>query len=96
MQGVNDTLDAVINPLNALIADANMLSQSAIAGELDVRADVSKHSGGFRSVIEGVNNTLDAVIGPVNEVSRVLRAMENGDLTSTITTQYQGQLEQLR
>ncbi len=96
VQGVNDTLDAVINPLNALIADANMLSQSAIAGELDVRADVSKHSGGFRSVIEGVNNTLDAVIGPVNEVSRVLRAMESGDLTSTITTQYQGQLELLR
>ena len=71
----------MINPLNALIADANMLSQSAIAGELDVRADVSKHSGGFRSVIEGVNNTLDSVIGPVNEVSRVLTAMESGDLT---------------
>jgi methyl-accepting chemotaxis protein len=96
VQGINDTLDAVINPLNALIADANMLCQSAIQGKLDVRADVQRHEGGFRSVVQGVNDTLDAVIGPVNEVSRVLQAMESGDLTKTVNVEYRGQMEQLR
>jgi methyl-accepting chemotaxis protein len=96
VQGINDTLDAVINPLNALIADANMLCQSAIQGKLDVRADADRHNGGFRSVIQGVNDTLDAVIGPVNEVSRVLVAMEAGDLTKTVNVEYRGQMEQLR
>jgi methyl-accepting chemotaxis protein len=96
VQGINDTLDAVITPLNALIADSTMLSRAAVEGDLNVRADLSKHSGGFRSVVEGVNDTLDAVIGPVSEVSRVLLAMETGDLTQQITTEYRGQLEQLR
>jgi methyl-accepting chemotaxis protein len=94
--GINDTLDAVINPLNALIADVTRLSKAAVDGHLSVRADVTRHSGEFASVVQGVNDTLDAVIGPVTEVSRVLLAMVTGDLTSTVTTEYRGELEQLR
>jgi methyl-accepting chemotaxis protein len=107
VQGVNDTLDAVIGPLNvaahyvdeiskgeipakisdnyngdfntiknnlnqcidavnALVADANMLSDAAVEGRLSTRADAAKHQGDFRKVVEGVNETIDSLVGHID------------------------------
>jgi len=89
-------LDRMKTNLQALIEDASMLAGAAVEGRLDTRADTGRHRGDFRSVIDGVNRTLDAVTAPLHEVGRVLKAMESGDLTQTITTEYRGQLEQVR
>jgi len=137
VQGVNDTLDAVIGPLNvaakyvddisrgaipakitdtyhgdfntiknnlntcieavnALVLDAVMLSQAAVAGKLATRADATKHQGDFRKIVQGVNDTLDAVINPIDEAMLVLGAFEQGDLTLRVTGDYQGRLRELR
>lgn len=66
-----DNLNACIANVNALIEDSLALSRSAIAGQLDTRADPSRHQGDFRRIVEGVNATLDAMIGPVYEAMRV-------------------------
>jgi methyl-accepting chemotaxis protein len=137
VQGVNDTLDAVIGPLNvaakyvddiskgaiparitdsyngdfntiknnlntcidavdALVADASMLAKAAVEGKLETRADASRHQGDFRKIVQGVNDTLDAVIGPIQDVQRVMGAMEQGDMTQTITNAYQGDFDTLK
>ncbi len=57
--------------VNALVADANMLSKAAVEGKLSTRADASKHQGDYRKVVQGVNDTLDAVIGPLNCICRL-------------------------
>jgi len=93
---INVTVEQVRTNLRALIEDATRLAAAVVDGRLDERADARRHSGGFRTVIEGVNNVMDAVIGPLTEVSRVLGAMADGDLTQTIGTAYRGQLEELR
>jgi methyl-accepting chemotaxis protein len=93
---INDTIEEVRHNLKALISDTSDLVAAAVAGRLDERADVGRHRGGFRSIVKGINDTLDAVIGPLNEVSRVLTAMEQGDLTQSITQEYRGRLELLR
>ena len=93
---IKNNLNTCIDAVNALIADAVMLSTAAVEGRLDTRADAGKHQGDYRKIVEGVNATLDAVIGPLNEVKSVLSAMEQGDMTRQITQQYQGQLEDLR
>ncbi len=93
---INDTVESVRANLRSLIDDTGTLAQAALAGRLDIRVDARRHHGGFRSIVEGINNTLDSLIGPLDEVSRVLRAMEEGDLTQSIGSEYQGQLEQLR
>ena len=136
VQGVNDTLDAVIGPLsvsagyvdriskgdipakitdnyngdfnliknnlnqcvdavNALVADANLLSKAAVEGKLATRADASKHQGDFRKIIQGVNETLDAVIGPMQDVGAALGKLAGGDFTTTITRKYPGDFEAL-
>jgi PAS domain S-box-containing protein len=93
---LKNNLNQAIDAINRLITDANMLSSAAIAGQLETRADANQHQGDYRIIVEGVNATLDAVIDPLNEVKRVLLAMERGDMTQSIDSQYQGQLEQLR
>ena len=93
---VNETVEQVRANLRALIRDTDLLVQAATDGRLEVRADATAHAGGFRRIVEGINDTLDGVVGPFTEVSRVLRAMEDGDLTQSITATYRGQLEELR
>ncbi|HZP07053.1 MAG TPA: methyl-accepting chemotaxis protein [Terracidiphilus sp.] len=51
--------------LHALITDTEMLSKAAAEGKLGTRADVSKHPGEFRQVVEGINRTLAMVIEPL-------------------------------
>jgi methyl-accepting chemotaxis protein len=93
---INQTIEQVRANLQALISDARLLAGAAVEGRLDTRADASRHQGDFRVIVDGVNNTLDSVIGPLTEVSRVVTALQDGDLTQTIATEYRGQLEDLR
>ena len=93
---LKNNLNTCIEAVNALVADANLLSRAAVEGKLATRADVAKHQGDFRRIIQGVNETLDSVIGPIGEVQRVMGAMEQGDLTAHIPQEYQGDLQKLR
>ena len=83
------------NVLN-LVEDAQLLAEAGVAGQLDYRADASRHQGDFKAVVDGVNGTLDAVIGPINEAAEVLQAAANNDLTKLIEGNYKGQLGDLK
>ncbi len=78
------------NALNAMVADAIMLSKAAIEGKLTTRADASQHKGDYRKVVQGVNDTLDAVIKPVQEAGEVLKKIAAGDLKARVVGNYQG------
>ncbi|MBL8937339.1 MAG: PAS domain-containing protein [Archangium sp.] len=93
---LRQSLNTAITSVNSLVSDTRTLSQAAVEGRLEVRADASRHQGDYRRIIEGINQTLDSVIEPLTRVMEVLRAMEHGDLSRSIDTPYQGQLEALR
>ncbi|HLA35835.1 MAG TPA: MCP four helix bundle domain-containing protein, partial [Rhodocyclaceae bacterium] len=93
---LKNNLNTCVDAVNALVADANRLSQAAVAGKLETRADAAKHQGDFRKIVAGVNDTLDNVVGPINEVRRIMEAMANGDMTQTIATHYQGDFDELK
>ncbi|MFC4789113.1 methyl-accepting chemotaxis protein [Giesbergeria sinuosa] len=93
---IKNNLNTCISAINALVADANMLSRAAVEGKLATRADASQHQGDFRKIVQGVNDTLDAVINPINEAMSVLSSFEQGDLTLRVTGDYQGRLRELR
>ena len=59
---IKNNLNTCIDAVNALVADAGMLSKAAVEGKLATRADAGKHGGDFRKIVEGVNGTLDAVM----------------------------------
>jgi methyl-accepting chemotaxis protein len=137
VQGINDTLDAVINPLNVaaeyidriskgdipakitdsyngdfneiknningcidavtlLVDDAKMLTEAAASGQLDVRADASKHQGDFLTIVDGVNQTLDAVINPLNVAAEYVDRISKGDIPAKITDNYNGDFNEIK
>ncbi len=93
---VMNAMKRMSTAIQAVIADANLLTKAAEEGQLDTRADAAQHQGDFRRLVEGVNATLDGVVGPVNAVMASLSAMEQGDLTRTVDADYRGKLRELR
>ena len=87
---IAESINQVRQAVGALITDANMLSKAGVEGQLAVRADVTKHQGDYRTIIEGVNETLDAVIGPLNVAGQVLEKLSVNDYTVGMATSYQG------
>ncbi|HTP69522.1 MAG TPA: methyl-accepting chemotaxis protein [Dongiaceae bacterium] len=82
--------------LNAMLADAAMLSKAAVEGRLSTRADASKHHGDYRKVVEGVNATLDAVIGPLNVAADYVDKISKGIIPAKISDNYNGDFNTLK
>ncbi len=82
--------------VNAVVADTEMLSKAAVAGNLSSRADASKHQGEYRKLVQGVNDTLDAVTAPVQETGAVLQKIAQGYLTAHVEGDYQGDHEGIK
>jgi len=81
--------------LNAMMADAIMLSKAAVEGRLETRADLNRHHGDYREVVRGVNETLDSVIGPLRNVGQVLEKVAAGDMTARMEGNYAGDFKAL-
>ena len=82
--------------LEAMIADAAMLAQAAREGKLETRADLSKHEGDYRKVVEGVNQTLDAVIAPLKFSAQYVDRIAKGDIPPKITDEYKGDFNEIK
>ncbi len=84
------------NAIQAMIADVMILAQAAVEGKLATRADVGKHQGDYRRVIEGVNQTLDAVIGPLNVSAEYVDRISKGEIPPKITDSYNGDFNEIK
>jgi methyl-accepting chemotaxis protein len=87
---IKNNLNQCIEAIERLVTDSQALSQSAISGRLETRADASRHAGDFRRIVEGINQTLDAIIGPIMEATRVLESLSQYDLRVRVKGEYQG------
>ncbi len=93
---IKNNLNTCIDAVNALVADARLLSKAAVEGRLGARADVSKHQGDFRQIVEGVNETLDAVIGPLNVSAGYVDRISKGDIPQKIIDNYRGDFNTIK
>ena len=81
---IKNNLNTCIIAVNSLVEDTVMLSEAAVAGKLNTRAEATSHEGDFRKIVSGVNGTLDAVIGPLNEAIRVSNEFSNGNFRARV------------
>ncbi|AEV63558.1 methyl-accepting chemotaxis protein II [Pseudomonas ogarae] len=93
---INDNIEQLRSNVQALIEDTQMLSENAMIGKLDTRADSTRHQGDFRRIVAGINSTLDSIVAPLNEAMAVMVALSSGDLTRTVKGDYQGSLQDLK
>jgi methyl-accepting chemotaxis protein len=86
----------MVDAISALIKDAGMLSDAAIAGKLATRADTSRHQGDFQKIVVGVNECLDSVIGPLNVAAEYVDRISKGDIPPIITDTYNGDFNEIK
>jgi len=89
-------LSKAVSAVKNMSNEAEHLAHAAAQGDLNTRADASRYQGEYQKIIEGINETLDNVVTPINDVRRVMAAMEQGDMTQTITAQYSGDFDTLK
>jgi len=82
---IKNNLNRCIDAIESLVADAVLLSKSAVEGKLATRADASKHQGDYAKIVKGVNDTLDAVINPLNVAANYVDRISKGDLQAKIS-----------
>lgn len=88
---LSNSMLLVADTLSNLVKETEMLTSSAIEGNLSTRGNIEKFSGVYKEVIEGVNNTLDAVLEPVEEASEVLKKLSEGSLKVYVRGNYKGE-----
>jgi len=93
---LRDSVNTCIDAISALIKDTKFLAESASAGKLSVRADVTKHQGDFRVITQGFNNTLDAVIGPLNTAAEYIDRISKGDIPQKLTEESKGDFNEIK
>ncbi len=91
VDGINNTLDAVIEPVTEATGVLSELSM----GNLNVKV-TGDYKGDHAVIKEALNNTLDTLKGYIGEISSVLGAMSVGDLTLAITEEYKGNFVELK
>ena len=71
------------------------LIASAIDGDLSNRIDASQYQGFSRSVGEGINGLMEAIVTPINEAMAVVKSLAKGDLSDSMSGNYNGQFLEL-
>ncbi len=72
---INETVEQVRSNLIALNEDSQLLANAARQGEVLVRADVSRHHGDYRKIVQGMNDTLDMIVQPIVNVKTATDAI---------------------
>jgi methyl-accepting chemotaxis protein len=90
------SLNEMVKSIRGMIEDADDLTRAARQGSLTARADLNRHQGDFRKIIEGFNGTLDAVLSPVNEAIEVMKVTAHKNLSLRMRNNYAGQFESFK
>ena len=93
---INETIELVRGHLKAVMADTEKLIEAATNGQLNTRADSSRHQGDFQKLVEGFNTTLDGIVTPFNEAITVFKELEKGNLTNAVNGNYKGQMKDFK
>ena len=75
VQGINDTLDAVIGPLNVAAEYIDRISKGDIPEKI-----IDDYSGDFNEIKNNLNQCIDAINGLTTEAGRLVKAAVEGKL----------------
>ena len=84
VQGVNDTLDAVIGPLNVAADYVDQISKGVVPQKI-----TGAYNGDFNAIKNNLNACIDGLGGLV-EANAVLQRMAVNDYTASVDGKYQG------
>jgi methyl-accepting chemotaxis protein len=86
----------MVDKLTVIVNDINSLTEAAREGQLNTRADVSKHKGDYAKIMVGINKTLDGLINPLKTSSGYMVQLSQGDIPAQITDDYKGDYNEIK
>ena len=81
--------------LQSVSREISRLAEAAARGDLRARGDTDRYQHDFRQMVSELNKLMEVSDAGLHQVARVLGALARGDLTETISTDYQGAFGQL-
>ena len=72
------------------------LIDAAAQGQLDTRISSEEYEGFMKGLGDSINSLMNAVVAPIQEGKRVMKALAEGDLTQSMTGDFQGEFAELR
>ncbi len=93
---ISDAMDSVKRQLGEINAAIGELAGAAARGDFAVRGDAQRFQFDFRRMVEGLNTLMQTADGQLAEISRLLRALADGDLTQRMRGEAQGVFAQIR
>ncbi|MBN2528255.1 MAG: HAMP domain-containing protein [Deltaproteobacteria bacterium] len=87
---INETVEGVRKNLKATSAEVQRLINASQAGQLSVRGEHTKFSGGWKAMVQGINELLNTILDPIAEASQVLEELAAYNLTARVKGNYQG------
>jgi len=93
---ITEAINEVKASLQSINGEISKLVEAAVQGDLKVRGNTEAYQYDFKKMVQGLNQLMQVSDSAVDEVMRVLGALAKGDLTETITNDYQGSFGQLK
>lgn len=91
IQGINDTLDAVIAPID----EASAVLQEMEKGNLQITME-GNYRGDHAAIKTAMNATITNIRSYVSEISEVLAEISDGNLNLAITADYKGDFVEIK
>ncbi|WP_245842273.1 HAMP domain-containing protein [Pontibacter ummariensis] len=88
-----ETINSMVVDLNRLAGEVSRVARVAgVEGKLTERATLQGVGGSWKELVDTVNDLLESIVTPVLEVSRVVRAISEGDLTQKVEAHTAGDI----
>jgi methyl-accepting chemotaxis protein len=93
---LHESMDAAKASLLAINTQIQSLAQAAAAGDFSQRGDALRFDHDFRVMIERLNTMMEVADGNLSQLSHLLQAIANGDLTVRMQGQFHGVFASMR
>jgi methyl-accepting chemotaxis protein len=93
---LHESMDAAKASLLAINTQIQSLAQAAAAGDFTQRGDALRFDHDFRVMIEHLNTMMEVADGNLSQLSHLLQAIANGDLTARMQGQFHGVFASMR
>jgi methyl-accepting chemotaxis protein len=80
----------MMRSINSLMEETAGIANAALEGRLDYRSDTSKLEGEFANILKSFNTAFHGMAKPVNEISNVMGQIAEGNLSASVTGNYNG------
>jgi methyl-accepting chemotaxis protein len=93
---ITDAMDSVKSSLAAINSEIQRLALAAAEGDFSQRGEVERYQHDFRAMVVDLNRLMATTDGNLVEVSKLLRAIAQGDLTVRMHGDFHGVFARMR